>query len=75
LPALVAGISEHQVEISVYDLKGSVVAQLAKGKYRAGHYSLVWSARVGGPAASNVFILRMRAAGFDRRIKLVKMGE
>jgi hypothetical protein len=68
----IAGVSQHAVEIDIYDVAGSLVKQLAKGIYRAGHYSLAWNcgeASVG----SNVYIVRMKAANFDKRLTLVRV--
>ena len=39
----IGGVSQHAIELAVYDLKGSLVKQLASGLYRAGHYSLAWN--------------------------------
>jgi hypothetical protein len=71
----IAGISRHAVEINVYDLKGSLVKQLAKGIYQAGHYDLSWNCGEGkaGAVGTNVYIVRMKAAHFEKRITLVKM--
>ncbi len=69
------GQSQQAVEIDVYDLKGSLVKQLAKGLYAAGHYETVWNCGEGRDAAmgSNVYIVAMKAANFDKRLKLVKI--
>jgi hypothetical protein len=71
----VAGVSEHSLEINVYDLKGSLVKQLANGKYQAGHYTVAWTSSEGHEAAtgSSVYIVRMKAANFDKRLKLVRV--
>ncbi len=71
----IAGISRHAVEINVYDLKGSLVKQLAKGIYQAGHYVLAWNCNESreGAAGSSVYVVRMKANNFDKRIKLVRV--
>jgi hypothetical protein len=71
----IAGLSEHAVEINVYDLKGSLVKQLASGKYEAGHYAISWNCDEGRAASvgSSVYIVRMRADNFDKRLKLVRI--
>jgi hypothetical protein len=70
-----AGESQHAIEINVYDLKGSLVKQLAKGLYQAGHYVLAWNCNESREASvgSSVYIVRMKAANFDKRLKLVKI--
>jgi len=45
------------------------VKQLAKGKYQAGHYELPWQ----GGSGSGVDIVQMKAAGLDKRWKLVRL--
>ena len=69
------GIAEHAISIEIYDLKGGVVAQLAKGKYRAGHYSLTWNGGQvrNGAFGSSVYIVRMRAEKFDKRLKVIRV--
>ena len=63
------GISEHEISIAIFDLKGTLVHQLAKGKYQAGRYALPWQ----GGSGSGAYIVQMKAAGFDKRIKLVRV--
>ena len=72
---MLAGIAEHDVEINVYDLKGSLVQQVAKGKYKPGHYSVTCnSSQARSEAAgSSVYIVRMKANNFDKRMKLIRM--
>jgi hypothetical protein len=74
VPTLV-GVSEHAIEIDVYDLKGSLVKQLATGKYQAGHYVVAWNCSEGRGASvgSSVYIVRMKANNFDKRLKLVRI--
>ncbi|MGA3051000.1 MAG: hypothetical protein ABSE00_03680, partial [Chitinispirillaceae bacterium] len=71
----IAGVAEHSLEINVYDLKGSLVKQLANGKYQAGHYTVAWASSEGHEAAtgSSVYIVRMKAANFDKRLKLFRI--
>jgi hypothetical protein len=74
VPAI-AGVSEHLIEINIYNLKGSLVKQLASGKYQAGHYTVAWNCSEGYEAAtgSSVYIVRMKAANFDKRLKLFRI--
>jgi hypothetical protein len=72
----IAGVSRHAVEIEVYDMKGSLVKQLASGIYQAGHYTVTWNCNEERSSAvgSSVYIVRMKAADFDKRMKLVRLG-
>jgi hypothetical protein len=74
VPAI-TGASDQAVEISVYDLKGSLVKQLAGGKYQPGHYSVTWNCGADRifSMGSSVYIVRMRADNFDKRLKLVRV--
>ncbi len=71
----IAGVAKHAVEIAIFDMKGSLVMQLAKGEYRAGHYELAWNCNESrkGAVGSSVFLVRMKATGFDKQIKLVRL--
>ncbi len=71
----IGGVTQHVIELAVYDLKGSLVKQLASGIYRAGHYALSWNSGEGRESAvgSSVYIVRMKAANFDKRMKLVRV--
>ncbi len=71
----IAGVSQHAIEINVYDLKGSLVKQIANGIYQAGHYALTWNCSGDREAAvgSSVYIVRMKAANFDKRLKLIRL--
>jgi hypothetical protein len=67
--------SAQAVEINLYDLKGRLIKQLANGRYQGGHYSIVWNSGydAGADVGSNVYIIRMKAANFDKRLKLVRI--
>jgi len=71
----IAGVAKHAIEINVYDMKGSLVKQLASGVYPAGHYTLGWNGNADreGAVGSSVYIVRMKAANFDKRLKLVRL--
>ena len=70
-----SGVSQHAVEIDIFDMKGSLVKQLAKGIYQAGHYELPWNCIEGrdGAVGSSMYIVRMKAANFEKRLKLVRV--
>ena len=73
----IAGVSQHAIEINVYDMKGSLVKQLASGIYQAGHYAIAWNCGESREAAvgSSLYIIRMKAANFDKRLKLVRIQQ
>jgi hypothetical protein len=68
-----AGKELQDVEVDVFDVKGSLVAQLAKGGFKAGHYSVTWDG--GGAAAlgSNMYIVEMKASNFDKMVRLFRV--
>ena len=75
VPAM-GGTADQEVEIGVYDMKGCLVASLIKGRYAAGSYAVSWTCRplAGGSASgSSIYILRMKANGFDKRVKLIEL--
>jgi hypothetical protein len=70
-----AGVAQHAIEINIYDMKGDLVKQLAKGVYQAGHYELPWNcneSREGG-VGSSMYIVRMKAANFEKRLTLIRV--
>ncbi len=71
----IGGISEQAIQLAVYDMKGILVEQLAKGVYKAGRYALVWKGGEGreGSGGSSVYIVRMKANNFDKRLKLIRI--
>ena len=71
----IAGVSQQSVEIGIYNLNGSLVKQLASGKYNAGHYELAWNSAEEheGALGSSVYIVRMKATNFEKRLKLVRV--
>jgi hypothetical protein len=70
------GSAGQAIEINVYDMKGSLVKQLAGGKYAAGHYEIGWTCGESRADASGSgeYVIRMKAANFDKRLKVVKLG-
>ena len=69
--ATVNGKDMQNVEINVYDVRGSLIRQLAKGLYKTGRYSVTWdgSDNIG----SNMYIVMMKADNFSQKIKLYKV--
>ncbi len=72
----IQGVSVHNVEIAVYDLKGRLIAQLAKGARKAGHYLVTWIAGSDKRSAigSNVYIVRMKAENFEKKLMVIRDG-
>ncbi len=60
-------------EVSVYDVSGRRVRQLASGAYDAGLHTASWDGRdaAGRAVPSGIYFLRAAGAGGDTRIKLV----
>jgi hypothetical protein len=69
--ASVNGKDMQNVEINVYDVRGSIVKQLAKGLYKTGRYTVQWdgSEHVG----SNMYIVMMKTDNFSQKMKLFKV--
>jgi hypothetical protein len=69
----VPGKSVQQVQINVYNLKGSLVARLADGKFTAGHYSVSWNGGNAAELGSNMYIVEMKAVDFEKMLKLYRV--
>jgi flagellar hook assembly protein FlgD len=69
--ATVNGRDMQNVEVNVYDLRGTLVRQLVKGMYKTGRYSVLWdgSDRIG----SNMYIVMMKTDNFSQKMKLFKV--
>jgi len=69
------GITQHNVEINIFNMKGVLVHQLAHGMYAAGHYEVSWTGESSGGAmvGSSVYVIQMKANNFDKRLKLVRI--
>ena len=74
VPAVTGGAAQA-LEIGIFDLKGNLVRQLAKGAYRPGHYDVSWNAGEvrDGARAANVYVVRMKAQNFDKRLKVIRL--
>ena len=73
----VPGLTEaatRNVEIAIYDLSGRLVHRITGGAYAGGHYRVSWDA-AGSPESlsSNVYLLRMKAENFDKKITLLRV--
>ena len=64
--------SSHAVEIAVYNVNGVLVQELAKGNYKPGRYTVSWNSAAGKSVTGpGMYIVRMKAQNFDKRIKLI----
>ena len=60
--------NDTNVSISVYDIKGRKVAELASGFYNTGYYSVQWNAELN---SSGTYFVKMTADDFVKTEKLV----
>ena len=72
----IQGAPDQTVSIEVYDMKGSLVQRIAKGRYAPGRYTAVWNGETGaqgrmGVSGGALYIVRMKADNFDKRVRLV----
>ena len=65
------GKDMQNVEINVYDVRGSIVKQIVRGLYKTGRYTVQWdgSEQVG----SNMYIVMMKTDNFSQKMKLFKV--
>ncbi|HET9325916.1 MAG TPA: PQQ-dependent sugar dehydrogenase [Candidatus Eisenbacteria bacterium] len=65
-----------KVEISVFDLQGRQVADLAQGVYEAGSTEVVWSGRRnnGQQAEAGLYFVRLRADGKEWNKRLIRVN-
>jgi hypothetical protein len=63
----------QDVEINIYGLNGRLVHQLIKGEYTTGHYSATWNIGNDALSGSNIYIVRMKAANFDNKLRLFQV--
>jgi len=63
----------NRVTISIYDLQGKQMIQLANDHYVPGSYQLIWNGkdRHGHPLPSGIYIYRLRAGSFTAHKKMV----
>jgi len=68
-------VAVHAVEIDLFDMKGALVHQIAKGEYGAGHYLVSWNGAGsnGSFLGAGFYVIRMKAQNFDKRIKLIRI--
>jgi hypothetical protein len=61
-------------EVAVYDIQGRRVRLLVEGERPAGDHATIWDGRddAGRPVGDGLYLVRLRAGGEERRIKLVR---
>jgi hypothetical protein len=64
---------ETAVDLRIYDLAGRLVRTIAPARLGPGRHHVVWDGLddTGGRVAKGVYLLRLRASGFEARRKLV----
>lgn len=64
-----------EVLLEVYDLRGARVRTLAEGPWAAGRHAVRWDGldEHGRPASPGVYLVRLRADGYDGRTKVVRV--
>ncbi|GAB4343647.1 MAG: hypothetical protein Kow0037_31930 [Calditrichia bacterium] len=63
------------VRLEIYDMSGRKIKTLVNKAYPAGRYEVIWNGRDGQnrPAASGIYLLRLRAGAFNATQKMVLM--
>jgi flagellar hook assembly protein FlgD len=69
--ASINGRDMQNVEINVYDVRGSLVRQVVKGQYKTGHYTVAWDGN--DHLGSNMYIVEMKADQFSQKMKLFRV--
>ncbi|OGK06443.1 MAG: hypothetical protein A2519_11825 [Candidatus Raymondbacteria bacterium RIFOXYD12_FULL_49_13] len=71
VPAL-GGVDRQDIDIAIYDVRGRLVHQLAKGKYKANHYRVFWQGTNNERAmlGCGVYIIQMKASNFSKNLKV-----
>jgi hypothetical protein len=69
--ASINGKDMQNVEINVYDVRGSLVHQIVKGQYKTGHYTVAWDGS--DHLGSNMYIVEMKADQFSQKTKLFRV--
>jgi hypothetical protein len=69
--ASVNGKDLQNVEINVFDVRGSLVHQIVRGQYKTGHYTVAWDGS--DHLGSNMYIIEMKAEQFSQKMKLFRV--
>jgi hypothetical protein len=60
-------------EVRVYDVRGSLVRELARGEFAAGQHRLTWDGRSGGgtPVGPGIYFVEVRSPLGSAQLRLV----
>src|SRR3989339_455688 len=74
VPAL-GGLDRQNIDVAVYDVRGRLVHQVAKGRYQASRYRTYWKGQddKGAALGCGIYIIRMKARNFSKNLKLVRL--
>src|SRR3989339_458243 len=74
VPAL-GGLDRQNIDVAVYDVRGRLVHQVAKGRYKASRYRTYWKGQddKGAALGCGIYIIRMKARNFSKNLKLVRL--
>lgn len=66
-------VAPEEVSLSVYDIKGARVAELAAGSYAAGRHQLEWDGRGsdGSQLGSGIYFVKLTAGSFETTRKVI----
>ena len=74
VPAL-GGLDRQNIDVAVYDVRGRLVHQVAKGRYKDSRYRTYWKGQddKGAALGCGIYIIRMKARNFSKNLKLVRL--
>lgn len=60
-------VGEHDLTLSVYDVRGRHLADLARGSFTTGTHTVTWDGKdgSGSPAAAGVYLVRLHGTGVE----------
>jgi hypothetical protein len=65
--------SNGDVSLRIYTLQGKLVRTLVNGVVSSGAHTVTLSAKRTSPLPANVYLCRMKAAGFEKTVRLLKL--
>jgi hypothetical protein len=69
---VLGGVNAQKIELNVYDMRGSLVDHISSGARMPGHYTVAWNPGEEG-LGSGIYIVRMMAENFDKRLRVIKV--
>ena len=69
------GQDRQDIDVAVYDVRGRLVHQVAKGQYKASRYQVCWTGKddKGAALGCGVYIIQMKARNFNKNLKLFRL--